>query len=452
MTTMSNSPSLWQVLSGWAAHRLGVSSEARAVVLDSVHPSQDPPMSWLDSPALGVMVTPDTAMTNAAVYACVRVLAESVASLPLKLYRRRADGGKELATNHALYSVLHDLANSEITSFEMRETLMMHVALRGNAYCELDINGRGDVLGLWPITPWRVTMKRHTDGGLYYHVSLPQGGEAVLPQYRVWHIRGLSQNGLLGMSPVSVMRNAIGLALTTEQLGQAFYGNGATPGGVLEHPGRLGDQAYRRMMESWEGRHKGVSKANRIAILEEGMKYTSIGLSMDDAQFLQTRKFQKSEIASIFRVPPHMIGDLERATFSNIEQQSIDFVVNTLRPWLVRIEQSITRDLIGPIERGKIFAEFSVDGLLRGDIASRYNAYSIGRNGGWLSPNDVRVMENMNPIQGGDAYSTPLNMAPLGAAPPATDPNAARSQARGALEPIVRATLLRIALQKSLFT
>jgi HK97 family phage portal protein len=369
----------------------------------------------------GASVTPSSAITNTAVLGCVMVLSQSVASLPLITYRRTSDG-KERANSHALYTVLHSLPNPEMTSFDLRETLMMHLTLWGNAYCEIEMNRRGDVLALWPMRPDRTWPARHDDGQIWYHTRLPNNQEIALPKYRVWHIRNLSVGGIMGMSPIALAREAIGLSKAGEELGSRFFANGAKPGGVLQHPGKLSDEGYNRLKSSWEARHQGLDNVNRVAILEEGMQWKDVGMPLDDAQFLETRKFQIGEIARIFRVPPHMIQDLDRATFSNIEHQGIDFVTYSLTPWLVRIEQSISRDLVGPIERNAIFAEFMIDGFLRGDIASRYSAYSIGRQWGWLSRNDIRRMENMNPIEGGDDYLTPMNMTVLGEEPPAPEP------------------------------
>jgi HK97 family phage portal protein len=368
-------------------------------------------------PSAGASVTPTSAITNTAVLGCVMVLSQSVASLPLITYRRTADG-KDRATGHALYPILHDLPNPEMTSFDLRETLMMHLTLWGNAYCEIEMNRRGDVLALWPLRPDRTWPVRHDDGQIWYHTRLPNNTEIALPKYRVWHIRNLSIGGIMGMSPIALAREAIGLSKAGEELGSRFFSNGAKPGGVLQHPGKLSDEGYSRLKSSWEARHQGLDNVNRVAILEEGMQWKDVGMPLDDAQFLETRKFQIGEIARIFRVPPHMIQDLDRATFSNIEHQGIDFVTYSLTPWLVRIEQSITRDLVGPIERNAIFAQFMIDGFLRGDIASRYAAYAVGRNWGWLSVNDIRKLENLNPIESGDIYLQPLNMQEAGAPPP----------------------------------
>ena len=232
----------------------------------------------------------------------------------------------------------------------------------------------------------------------------------------VLHLRGLGSNGIIGYSPIQLHRQAIGLTQAAEQFGATLFKNNARPAAVLEHPGELGADAQTRLRKSWEELHTGLENQHRIAILEEGMKLHEVGIPPDDAQFLQTRKFQTLEIARIYRMQPHLIQDLEHATFSNIEHQGIEFVVHTLRPWLVRWEQRILLQLFLERERDEFFAEFNVDALLRGDIASRYTAYATGRQWGWLSRNDVREKENMNPIAGGDDYLSPLNMTPLNAA------------------------------------
>lgn len=384
------------------------------------HVSQEPP-GWVDrwggwDTAAGVDVSEDLALTYTAVYACVRVLAESVASLPAVLYRRRSDGGKERAVNHPLYRIVHDQTNDEMTSFEFRETMQGHLALWGNAYAQIQRNGGGGVAGMWPLRPDWVRVKRAENGRLAYEYMRPDA-PVVLDEEQVLHLRGLSSNGLVGMSPIQQARQAIALGLASEEFGARFFGNGARPGIVLEHPGKLGPEAYERLKGSWTERHQGVANSHKVAILEEGLKVQTIGIPPQDAQFLETRKFQVTEIARIFRIPPHMLADLERATFSNIEHQAIEFVVHSLRPWLVKWEQRLNWKLLTKAERESYYFEFLVDGLLRGDIKSRYDAYSVGRQNGWLSANDVRDFENMNPIDGGDVYLVPLNMVEAGNPP-----------------------------------
>ena len=371
-------------------------------------------------------VSEEGAMRLAAVYACVRVLAETVASLPLVVYER-LDRGKERAVEHPLYRLLHDAPNPVMTAFEWRETLMGHLALWGNAYCEIEYDGGGRPLALWPLRPDGVEDIRRGSQGLTYVYRLPDGKQVVFPGERVFHVRGLSPDGIRGYSPIAdFARRLVKMGLAVQEFGDNFFANGARPGGVLQHPGKLSDEAYDNLRSSWAGRHEGLSNAHRVAILEEGMTFQAVGTPPEEAQFLESMKMNRAQIASIFRVPPHMIGDLERATFSNIEQQSIEFKTYTMEPWLVRWQQAINTRLMVEGERDTYFAEFVTDALLRGDTASRYAAHAIARQNGWMSANDIREIENMNPIDGGDVYLIPLNMVPAG--------EGARGQGPGASE------------------
>ena len=379
---------------------------------------------WFGGSTSGKLVNERTSMQMTAVYACVRVLAEAVAGLPLHVYRYRADGSKEKAFDHPLYFLLHDEPNPEMNSFIFRETLMTHLSLYGNAYAQIIRNGRGEVVALYPLMPNRMTVNRDPDGHLYYEYQVTSDDAPVnkksteiLQPSDVLHIPGLGFDGLVGYSPIAMAKNAIGMAIACEEYGAKFFANGATPGGILEHPGTVKDPA--KVRESWMSAFGGSSNSNKVAVLEEGMKYTPISISPNEAQFLETRKFQIDEIARIFRIPPHMIGDLEHATFSNIEHQSLEFVKYTLEPWLMRWEQAISRSLLLPEEKGKIFAKFNVDGLLRGDYESRMNGYATARQNGWMSANDIRELENLDRIPegaGGDLYLVNGNMMPLNAA------------------------------------
>lgn len=269
--------------------------------------------------------------------------------------------------------------------------------------------------------PNKMTVDRDTNGHLYY--SYNRGNDeairdkqstVILRPSDVLHIPGLGFDGLVGYSPIAMAKNAIGMAIACEEYGAKFFANGAAPGGVLEHPGTLKDP--QRIRESWQSTYGGTSNAHRIAVLEEGMKYTPIGISPEQAQFLETRKFQINEIARIFRVPPHMVGDLEKSSFSNIEQQSLEFVKYTLDPWVIRWEQSIMRTLLSQEEKAQYFVKFNLEGLLRGDYQSRMNGYAIGRQNGWMSANDIRELENLDRIpaeEGGDLYLINGNMLPL---------------------------------------
>ena len=375
-------------------------------------------IGFSESSASGTRVDERSALNSVAVFACVRILSETLASVPLPLYRRMTARSKRRAHEHPLYSLLHDAPNPEMSSFNFREALMSHLVLWGNAYAEIDWNmNKGRPRALWPLLPNKMRVKREK-GDLYYYYRLPNGQEKIFPAINIFHIPGLGFDGLIGYSPIYMAREAIGLSLATEEFGARFFGNGAKPGGVLEHPGKLGETAQDNLRKSWNEMHQGLSNQHRIAILEEGMKYHQVGIPPEDAQFLETRKFQRSEIASFFHIPPHMIGDLEHATFSNIEHQGIEFVVYTMRPWFVRWEQIIGKKLLWPDERRDYFAEFLVEGLLRGDVESRYKAYSVGRQWGWLSANDVRELENMEPLpdKQGDIYMIPMNMIPAGVA------------------------------------
>ena len=370
----------------------------------------------------GEQVDEKAAMQIPTVYACVRLLAESIAALPLHLYRVTDDNGnKEKARDHPLYKILYRQPNPEMTSFVFWETLMTHLLLWGNAYAQIIRNGKGEVVALYPLMPNRMEVNRDKNGKLYYLYSTQsddaptmKGSTVYLDPSEVLHIPGLGFDGLVGYSPIAMAKNAIGMAIACEEYGAKFFANGAAPGGVLEHPGTIKDP--QRVRESWQSTFGGSGNANKIAVLEEGMKYTPIGISPEQAQFLETRKFQINEIARIFRVPPHMVGDLEKSSFSNIEQQSLEFVKYTLDPWVIRWEQSIQRSLLSKDEKTVYFVKFNLEGLLRGDYQSRMNGYAIGRQNGWMSANDIRELENLDRIpaeQGGDLYLINGNMLPL---------------------------------------
>lgn len=360
----------------------------------------------------GVRVDELSAMQTSAVYACVKILAETVASLPLHLYKKGKDGKNEQAEQHPLFCCLYECPNEEMTSFEFRETMMTSVLLWGNAYARI-IRKKGHVSELWYLKPQNMTVERDsvTHRIKYTYSDDITNQTVVYRPEQVFHLKGLSLDGVKGISPIAQAREAVGLALATEEYGAKFFGNGARPGGVLEHPGILKDPE--KLRESWNKVYQGTRNSHKVAVLEEGLKYHSIGIAPEDAQFLETRKYQVNEICRIFRVPPHLVGDLERATFSNIEHQSIEFVQHTIRPWLVRWEQEISRSLLDESERLLYFARFNVDGLLRGDYKSRMEGYAIGRQNGWLSINDIRRLEDMSLVpadKGGDDYLVNGNM------------------------------------------
>ena len=376
---------------------------------------------FLGNSTSGKRVNQKSAMQMTAVYSCVRILSEAVASLPIHVYRYNAQGGKEKAFNHPLYFLLHDEPNPEMTSFVFRETLMTHLLLWGNAYAQIIRNGKGEIVALYPLMPDRMTVDRDENGKLYYEYTIStddpytlKGSTVRLEPRDVLHVPGLGFDGLVGYSPIAMAKNAIGLAIAAEEYGSKFYANGAAPSGVLEHPGTLKDPA--KVRDSWSETFGGSANSHKIAVLEEGMKYTPISINPNEAQFLETRKFQINEIARIFRVPPHMVGDLEKSSFSNIEQQSLEFVKYTLDPWVSRWEQSMIRSLLSKEEKSTYFIKFNVDGLLRGDYESRMNGYAIGRQNGWMSANDIRELENLDRIPaelGGDLYLINGNMTKL---------------------------------------
>ena len=368
----------------------------------------------------GKIVTERSAMQMTAVYSCVRILAEAIAGLPLHLYRYTDEGSKEKALDHPLYLLLHDEPNPEMSSFVFRETLMTHLLLWGNAYAQIIRNGKGEVVALYPLMPNKMTVDRDPEGHLYYQYNR-SSDEAIKPSQTVilqprdvLHIPGLGFDGLVGYSPIAMAKNAIGLAIATEEYGAKFFANGAAPSGVLEHPGTIKDP--QRVRDAWQSQFGGSSNSGKVAVLEEDMKYTPISIAPEQAQFLETRKFQINEIARIFRVPPHMVGDLEKSSFSNIEQQSLEFVKYTLDPWVIRWEQSLQRALIRQDEKARYFVKFNLEGLLRGDYQSRMTGYATARQNGWMSANDIRELENLDRIpaeDGGDLYLINGNMLPL---------------------------------------
>ena len=377
---------------------------------------------FMGGSSAGKSVNERSAMQMTAVYSCVRILAEAIAGLPLHVYQYDADGSKQKAIDHPLYLLLHDEPNPEMSSFVFRETLMTHLLLWGNAYAQIIRNGKGEVLALYPLMPNKMTVDRDEKGQLYYtyqrsteDTPTMKGASVILKPTDVLHIPGLGFDGLVGYSPIAMAKNAIGLAIATEEYGAKFFANGAAPSGVLEHPGTIKDPS--RVREAWQSQFGGSSNSGKVAVLEEGMKYTPISISPEQAQFLETRKFQINEIARIFRVPPHMVGDLEKSSFSNIEQQSLEFVKYTLDPWVVRWEQSLMRSLLSTDEKKTFFVKFNLEGLLRGDYQSRMNGYAVARQNGWMSANDIRELENLDRIpaeNGGDLYLINGNMLPLG--------------------------------------
>jgi HK97 family phage portal protein len=366
----------------------------------------------------GVVVTPRNAMQVSAVWACVNVRSEDIAKLPVHLYRRRKDGGKERATDHPAYRLLHLAPNPRNTAFEFKQMLQMQCDLRGNAYAVKELDSRGRVSALWPIESDKVEILKVDEGKeLFYRVTYEGGRQVTVPGEDMLHIRGNSFDGICGMSPITWQRETIGHAMAAEKYGAAFFGNSAQPNGALVLPTKLSPEAAAKLRADWKERFQGPENAHNLAIFDGGMDWKPIGMTNTDAQFIEARNYQNSEIWRIFRIPPHKVGDLTKATFSNIEMQAIEYVQDCLMSIMERWQQALSRDLLTEAERVDHFFEFLPDALLKGDIKSRYDAYAVGVLNGWLSSNDIRDRENMNRVDGGDQYFRPMNVQPLNAPP-----------------------------------
>lgn len=365
----------------------------------------------------GKAVTPENSIQVAGVWCSVKIIAETEASLPFQVFERMGDGSLRPANEHPLYSLLHDEPNPEMSAMDFRMAQTSQLALWGNCYARIARNGAGQVIALWPLASKFMQVKRDNSGELVYKYRSGQD-EQIYSASDILHVRTLSFDGVNGISPIAQLANPVGLAMALEEFAGRFFGNGAIPAIALQHPGRLGPEATRNIRDSWKKLYGGSQHSHEVAVTEEGMTVQAIGIDPQKSQSVESRKFQVQEIARLYRIPPHMLADLERSSFSNIEQQSLEFVVYTLMPWLELWEQAVNRTLFSPADKQKYFCEHNVAGLLRGDIDSRYSAYSVGRQWGWLSVNDVRRLENMNPIGAeGDEYLVPLNMAPAGTLP-----------------------------------
>ena len=394
--------------------RIGGLFERRATV-------RTPP-DWLYSAlagagktASGQTVGPDTALTLSCYYAAIRSIAEDCAKLPLILYKRLEPRGKERATAHRLYHLLHAAPNPDMTSMTFRETMTLHAIGWGNGYAEIVRADDGSAQAMWPIDPRRVRIERDDDKQIQYVVSPAGDGTAVtLAAKDMLHLHGLGFDGLTGYSVARLARESIGAALAAEQHGASLFANSSRPSGVLCHPGEIGEEGVKALRDGWESMYKGSENAHKTAILEDGVEFKPIGLPNKDAQWIESREFMVSELCRWLRIPPHKIGHLIDATYSNIESQSREYVVDCLQPWLVRWEQEIARKLIPA--RSPLFAEHLVDGLLRGDTETRYNAYASAINAGWMSRNEARVLENLNPADGLDEFLVPLNTGSVGEA------------------------------------
>jgi len=374
----------------------------------------------------GIQVDEDKALSYSAIWAAINIISGALGFLPMKIYRRKGSD-KELDAKHSSYKLLHDRPNPYMDALTFRELLQGHVLTWGNGYAEIERDGGGRALALWPLLPNRVEPQVTESGHIRYKVTLKNGGTAYLPYVNCLHIKGLSFDGIKGYSVIHYARESVAFGLAAEKYGAAFFGNDSRPGGVLEHPKTLSKPAQARLKESWEQDHRSLDDKHRVEVLEEGMKWHQIGIPPEEAQFLQTRKFEVADVARWYTIPLHMLAEMDKATFSNIEHQGIEFVTWTLAKWLKRWELECSYKLLRQDEQPTHFFEFLVDALLRGDTKSRYEAYKIARTGGFFSINDIRRKENMNSIEGGDTYLEPLNYKPVGAPWPAAAPKGTRN-------------------------
>lgn len=366
----------------------------------------------------GVSVGPESALKLSAAYACDRLICETVASLPALVFERLSDGGRKRATNHPLYDVLHRQPNDYQTAIEFFDYMTHCAVMRGNAFARIIPGARGFADQLRPLPPDYVQMEPVGGrGALRYRVSLPGQAPFVLADEEVLHVKGMSADGVTGVSVITYARESLGLALGAERFGGRFFRNNARPGGVLESVKPLSSEAGKKLKASWENAHSGDNQ-HRVAVLEDGVTFKEVGINNKDSQFLETREFQAEDICRWFRVPPHMVGLTSKVTSwgSGIEQLGQGFITYTLMPWLIRWQQAISRDLI--LAPNKYFVEFATEALLRGDLKARYDAYALALDKGFMSPNEVRERENMNPFDGGDAYRVSSGTLDLNAIEP----------------------------------
>jgi len=364
--------------------------------------------------ASGASVDQDSALGSSAVLAGLKRISGDVGSIPLKLKEETAPRQKRDAREHSVFQVLGN-PNPEQTSMDLREMLTGFYLSAGNGYAEIVRDGGAEVKELWPITPHRVTPKRDKKRRLWYEVQLPDGGKEIIPQENMFHLKGFSRNGVLGIDTINKMRETIGLTLALEEYSARFFANGTTLSGFLKHPNTLGKEGHEKLQADFRKKYTGLRNMHRTLILEEGMDWIQAGAPPEAAQMLQSRKFQISEVARVFMIPPHLLGDLERATFSNVEQQFIEYLTLCLRHHFVRWEQAGDKRLLLPSERERFYLKHIPAALLQTTTKERYDAYAVAINNGWLSPNDVRELEDLNPVEGGDVYLVPLNLIPVDA-------------------------------------
>ena len=379
----------------------------------------------------GERVSAEGALKLSAVWACIRVRSEDIAKLPCILYRRLPDGSKQRAPDHPLYSLMRDKPNPRMTAFEFRQLMQTELDLRGNGLALKQFNGRGRVVALWPVCWTRVEVLCSVDQHELYYRVRDKNGKIIdtFPAEGVLHLRGMSLDGMVGLSPIAYHRETIGLALAGQKYGAAFFGNSAQPRGAIKVPSMLSAEAAKQLRESWEAKYRGVENSHKIAIFDGGMEYVQTGMNNTDAQYIEMRGLQNSEIWRIYRMPPHKVGDLSRSTNNNIEHQGLEYVTDCLMSELVRWEQTLKRDLLLDSEQSEYFFEFLVDALLRGDFKSRMDGYAIARNWGIFSADDCRDRENMNhlPDSKGQIYLQPLNMVEAGTPPQPVSAPAAKA-------------------------
>jgi HK97 family phage portal protein len=356
----------------------------------------------------GVPVTVETAMRVSAVYACVKIIAETLAATPLHIYRSRPEGGRDRANAHPLSMVFGGVANEENTTQELLEYVLASLLVHGSAYCEI-IRVGGRVVALSPLDATCMKPQRDASGKLYFEYKT-NGLARVYQTTELWRIAGLSSDAVTGYSNISIAREAIGVSIAAEQHAAKTYSNGASIPGVFEIDKTLTDEGFDRLKKQLDARAGTISDVMKPLLLENGLTYKSISMTLEQAQFIEARKFQIAEVARIFRVPLHKLNEMSNATFSNIEHQSREFVVDTLTPWCVRIEQTIRRDLFTAGEKRSYYAKFNLEGLMRGDTQSRYAAHASALVNGWKTPNEVRQLEDMNSVEGLDEFYKPMNL------------------------------------------
>lgn len=368
------------------------------------------PKAWLGGSDKNQIVSPEQALRVGAVYSCVRVISETVATLPCILYQRTGESTKQRAYEHPLYDRLHDAPNDMLDAVQFFEMITGHAVLRGNAFVHVDFAKSGTIFT--PLHPDKVTVKTADQGRYKYYEYVHEGNRQTIKPQNMIHIMGLSSNGMRGYSVIELAMRAANLANNQEEYASKMFANSASPSGILQHPGQLGDVAAKRLKQDFEAKYAGTENAGTTMLLEEGLEWKQIGLTNEQAQFIESRNFSVTDIARWFRVPPHKIGQLDKATFSNIEHQALEFVTDTIRPWLVRIERAFMNRLFTTTERKQYTIEFLADAVLRGDIKTRHEVYAIGRQWGLYNADECRAKENMNPIpeEKGKIYLHPSNM------------------------------------------